>query len=145
MGPSSFPAPSAASVGDRFKKREFLAACSRFLAASARIQNARGPTRARLRRLEGHPRYRKMHPSDDDVSLILVDTGGDNILAFHAIDAIPIRKKASTCWRASHAVVRIVFQRPTCRSTHSPKMILRVCLFALQVETSHPASMPPSP
>ncbi len=72
-------------------------------AAPARSQNARGPIRARFRRLEGHIRSRGMAVTDGG-ELVTADNGGDNILAFHAIAAIPIRK-ASTNSKGHHAVV----------------------------------------
>ena len=79
-----------------------LAACSMAFAAQARSQNARGPIRARFRRLEGHIRSNGMAVTDGG-ELVTADNGGDNILAFHAIAAIPIRK-ASTNSRGHHAV-----------------------------------------
>ncbi len=101
-GPDSFPAPR------RRRRRPFqemliLAACSMAFAAPARSQNARGPIRARFRRLEGHIRSRGMAVTDGG-ELVTADNGGDNILAFHAIAAIPIRK-ASTNSKGHHAVV----------------------------------------
>ncbi len=72
-------------------------------AAQARSQNARGPIRARFRRLEGHIRSNGMAVTDGG-ELVTADNGGDNILAFHAIAAIPIRK-ASTNSKGHHAVV----------------------------------------